>query len=335
MSRFFKRFLSFAFACGAVSTLVSGTTVSASAPTISGGGTYYLKNAYSEKYLEIGTKDSTPSLRQNSFSGDEKQKFQLVLANGTGQQAVYSIVPKAKPELRFDIVNASLKNGAAVKLFKENPAYAYAQQFQLKPNENGTFRLISMVSPDTEKALEIAGPSTESLAPVQIWDYAEGANQQWILFPIEAVLLSAEGSGEIAEQTVIPGEITTTVTGPGEFDYSKVSFTSDKTKYKYTDTVYMNLKNASMDELCADQNVTLLRLEGKEWKEIRTLDPERYGSEGAAIVNSTLKNGVIYTVNLYERYGKLEPGTYRFTIGAAWSGQVGLKELEARVEITA
>lgn len=332
MRKFIKRFLSLALACGAVSTLVSGTMVNAVAPTAIGEGTYYLRNAYSEKYLEISAQGSGASLRQNSFSGDEKQKFQLVLVNGVGQQAVYSIVPKANPELRFDIVNASSKNGTMVNLFKENSAYAYAQQFQLKPNENGTFRLLSMVSPGNEKALEIAGPSTENLATVQIWDYAEGKNQQWTLLPIESVLLPAEGSEEIAEHTVIPEEITTAVIGSGEFDGSKISFTSDKTKYKNTDTVYINLKNASLDELLAGQNVKLFRLEGKEWTEVQSIDPNYSWTEEIMVVNAKLKNGIDYSVDLYKRYGKLKPGTYKFALDVVFGSR---KELQTLIEITA
>lgn len=188
-----KRAVCFAVMCGLSSSFAAVLQVSAEdySGIIESGQVYYISNCYSGKYLEVSTDKAGASLWQKDFDGGIKQQFQLVLAEGTGEEAVYSIVPQANPGLRLDITNASAKNGAKVKLFTPNQQYAYAQQFQVKTNGDGTARLVSGVSTKSEMALEVAGPSKGELSPVQIWEYAQRDNQQWQLIPADEMTVSS------------------------------------------------------------------------------------------------------------------------------------------------
>lgn len=140
----------------------------------------------------------------------------------------------------------------------------------------------------------------------------------------------------LVSETVVPGAAFTTAAGPGKFDYSKVTFTSDKTEYKYTDTVYIKLNNASLDWMTCDPNVALFRLEGKDWVSVKIVDPDYSGAEGAPLISAAEKSDIDYVVDLYKWYGKLEPGTYRFINNVGWEmgTMADRKTLEVRIQIT-
>lgn len=103
--------------------------------------TYYLKNIYSEKYMQISDSRIYSSIIQNTFTGDVNQQFTISQVGENKDNNLFYIAPVAIPELRFDVANASAKNGTKVQLYKNNPSYANTQHFFLVTNEDGTYRI--------------------------------------------------------------------------------------------------------------------------------------------------------------------------------------------------
>ena len=121
------------------------------------GKTYYLKNSYSGLNLQVNGTVVT----QGKFTGQTNQQFTMTEVGTRNGNKVYSIIPKSSGfDMRLDIVNASLRNGAKVQVFKNNPAYATAQQFEVCVENGNVCCFFSCLSSDTTKCLEIVGPST-------------------------------------------------------------------------------------------------------------------------------------------------------------------------------
>lgn len=152
----------------------------AEAVPIENGKTYYIQNVFSQKFLEV---HNLFDLQQNAFTQAPEQQFRLTLEKGTGDQAIYSISPAPFQDFQWDVDQASSRNGTRLQIHIKNPNYAAAQQFQLQKNEDGTYRILSQIDSKSEKVVEIAGPSKENQAAVQIWDDVNGANQRWVLLP--------------------------------------------------------------------------------------------------------------------------------------------------------
>lgn len=153
------------------------SAISAANNSIRTDETYYLKNVYSGKYMQIASNQKHSAVTQGDFVGTASQQFKFIAA----ADGSYAIVPVENTSLRFDINGASAKNGAKLQIFTENAAFARAQTFNLVDNGDGTYRIISKVTNTAEKALEIAGPSKNNGALLQIWDYVGGKNQKWTI----------------------------------------------------------------------------------------------------------------------------------------------------------
>lgn len=154
------------------------------------GTDYYLKNAYSGLYLDAG--DATLNTRpvQKPFSGEASQRFSLgsELTTGELRNGPYMLISRKDSTLLLSIENVRTANGTAVRLFTWPPGNKHAQFFQILKNENGTWRLQRNRS-ETRQVLEIAGPSKRENAPAQTWSYVGAENQQWILEPVEPIVL--------------------------------------------------------------------------------------------------------------------------------------------------
>lgn len=138
-------------------------------------GTYYLQNKFSN--LTLTANGST--LTQEKYTGKPNQKFTFKEAGTQNGKKTYIIVPESAGEnMRLDVFNASLKNGAKLQVFKNNPSHPKAQQFRIII-ENDMCILLSCLSTVPQKCLEVAGPSTKAGAPVQLWDYVAADNQKW------------------------------------------------------------------------------------------------------------------------------------------------------------
>ena len=158
---------------------------------------YYLKNVYSGKYMEVDGKISVSKIIQNEFTGSINQQFKISFSSQISAGKYYSIIPQINSDLKIDVVNAVSNNGTKIQAFKNNPSFSYAQQFMLVPNSDDTYRIIAQFSTPKEKAVEVAGPSIQNRAPVQLWDYVGAANQKWVLVPVENRLQAAAETNNI------------------------------------------------------------------------------------------------------------------------------------------
>lgn len=145
------------------------------------GHTYNLINSYSHQYLQAQSDGDPSELKQSDFPLAQLQlrDFRFSFAGQDSLGAYYSIIPAANEKSRLDVDNASNKNAAKVKLFKQNELFPQAQAFRFLDNGDQTYRIQPLLS--NSKVLEVAGPSMDETAPIQLWDYVGAENQKWIL----------------------------------------------------------------------------------------------------------------------------------------------------------
>ncbi|MDI5962241.1 ThuA domain-containing protein [Streptomyces sp. SL13] len=74
-----------------------------------------------------------------------------------------------------DARSAATANGTAVQQYTCNGTDA--QQFQLQPTSDGYVRVNDRA--DSSEVLDVTDVSTADGAPIQLWDYSDGTNQQW------------------------------------------------------------------------------------------------------------------------------------------------------------
>lgn len=277
---------------------------------IEDGQIYYLQNQYSGLFMEA----ENSYLQQNTFSGSSNQQFVVKYVKGSGDQFIYTIIPFSNPDLQLDIDNASSKNGSRVKLFHNNPGYAYAQQFRLVPNGNGTFRLLSQVTNQSEKAVEVAGPSKKEKARIQIWDYVKGKNQQWILAPLEV-----SATREL-ESTSVP------VYANG------VTMTTNQAVYPSgTTSITITILNSTSNSISYGQDFQLLKHEGSKWKEYQPKEEIIWDMMGYG--NSPGKsNSMVLHMNSVTNE-KLIPGEYKIIKSYGYDGESEKYTVEAEFTV--
>ncbi|WP_329459482.1 ThuA domain-containing protein [Streptomyces sp. NBC_01497] len=86
----------------------------------------------------------------------------------------YALSPAASQKC-VDARAASTANGTAVQQYACNSTTA--QQYQIQPTSDGYVRINNRAN--TAESLDVTDVSTADGAPIQLWSYSGGANQQW------------------------------------------------------------------------------------------------------------------------------------------------------------
>jgi len=162
---------------------LSGKQIKIFSDSIQPGCSYTLKNVYSELYLSKNS-NLLPFLHQSSSNiGSEpiQLQFKFFLFEGSEDEdnAYYYIIPADNEQIVLDVNNAKNANGTKIKVFKRNDAYIQAQLFKFICNNDGSYRIVPKLSDN--KVIEVAGPSKNDGADIQLWDYIGADNQKWIL----------------------------------------------------------------------------------------------------------------------------------------------------------
>ena len=155
-------------------------------PGISDGSSYFIRNKYSNKYMEVKNSGGTGSaIIQSSFDGAANQQWRVNYESG----GVYSFSPMHNTNLKLDVINATDADGQNTQAFVDT-GYS-AQLFRIYSNGDGTYRIISAIS--ETRALDIEGPSTADGAAVQIWTWDSTANQmKWYFEESVTIVFSAQ-----------------------------------------------------------------------------------------------------------------------------------------------
>ena len=135
-------------------------------------GLYYIKSSYSNKYLTL---NSSNNVVQKTFSGEVNQCWKLSSSGG-----FYKIEPVYNPNyVCMDIDNAWDGDGTNVKCFAKSDNNS-AQNFRIIASTSSTFRINPECS-DT-RVLDVCGPSTDDGANIQLWQYENVSQQNWIFY---------------------------------------------------------------------------------------------------------------------------------------------------------
>ncbi len=135
-------------------------------------GLYYIKSSYSNKYLTL---NSSNNVVQKTFNGELNQCWKLSSSGG-----FYKIEPVYNPNyVCMDIDNAWDGDGTNVKCFAKSDNNS-AQNFRIIASTSSTFR-ISPECSDT-RVLDVCGPSTDDGANIQLWQYENVSQQNWIFY---------------------------------------------------------------------------------------------------------------------------------------------------------
>lgn len=209
---------------------------SAVSAEIKSGNVYYLKNHYSNQYLELRGSSMSSDLYQYDYMGSAAQQFKLILVEGSGDDAYYNIVPLVNEELRLDIDNALNQNGTAIKSYKINDPYSRAQLYKFIDNKDGSYRIMPKLS--NSKVLEIAGPSQSIYSKAQIWDYVGADNQKWII----------AGANDLI--------------GSKKLEFTCMPYINPKG----TTSISLHLKNNSKDEISYGLYYEIQKYNGTSWE---------------------------------------------------------------------
>jgi hypothetical protein len=117
----------------------------------------------------------TPIPLMRFYSYDEISEFgNEVINSEIIDGGVYTIQPKNKETLYFDIENASKSNGALLRLYRENNSAA--QMFKFNRLSDGTYKITAMCS---NKVLEIPLKNALDNEAIKQHDWNNGESQHW------------------------------------------------------------------------------------------------------------------------------------------------------------
>lgn len=143
----------------------------------SNGQVYFIRNVYSNKYLDIsnGVAATQKPLVQYEFTGNTQQQFKLI----AGDSGYYYIAPIQDVSLRVDIDGGNTTDGTTVKLYTINPNNVNAQQFCFTSLGNDKYKINSKLS--SSQVVELQDFSDNLDTRIELWSDNGGTNQQWIL----------------------------------------------------------------------------------------------------------------------------------------------------------
>mgnify|MGYP002624064490 FL=1 len=174
------------YATGCSDIAGSGNGTESSERTVTSGydtslsGYYYIKNAYSGKYLDVtnGGSSNGTNIQQYEYNGSTAQQFNLVYI-GSGYYAIKTVCSGSAQAL--DVWSKSTADGTNIA------TYAYSggtnQQFKFVKNSDGSYGILTRISGDAS-GLDDYGWSTSNGGNVVQWNYWGGTCQNWILTPV-------------------------------------------------------------------------------------------------------------------------------------------------------
>lgn len=261
--------------------IISVPVVNISAETVfSSSEIYFIKNVFSGKYLETSG-DNNSQVYQNTFNASEKQQFRFKSVKSGG----VAIAPIKNDAVRFDVSGASTKNGTSVKLYKQNMDHIDAQHFKIKENSDGTYRLVSELS-ESEKVLEIGGPSKTNGASLQLWDYVGTSNQKWEII--------AKDQADVSD-SIIPSKVSISTYG--------TYFNMDSTK------ISMNVANYNSMPIITTDEFRLDTWRDGEWQEYSSRQYTKFEGKPFEIGGKTSYNFIADLMNASAK--PLIEGSYR------------------------
>ncbi|MBE5869685.1 MAG: hypothetical protein E7294_00260 [Lachnospiraceae bacterium] len=143
-------------------------------------GTYFIKNAYSNLYLDVanGLADDGTNIQQHKFNGSYAQKFKIV----KDAEGYYSIMTGASDYTScVDVSNGSGADGTNII------QYTYwggaPQKYRIKKNADGSVAFLTKAS-NFRSALDVYNWSKANGGNVDEWSYWGGTLQHWYLEPI-------------------------------------------------------------------------------------------------------------------------------------------------------
>ncbi len=134
-------------------------------------GVYYIRNQYSDKYLDVegSSHNNSINISQYEMLGNDNQKWQVIRT----ESYLFKLV-NVESGLVIDVENASTENGANVSQYEFTDSDH--QKFYINDADNGyvCFRPLH-----SSKALDIDDWSTENGGNLIQWEYTGNANQQF------------------------------------------------------------------------------------------------------------------------------------------------------------
>lgn len=131
---------------------------------------YYIKNAATHKYIDVGGADFRDFASVNTYALNKTQAQVWVLEK-CGDD-VYYIRSNGDTNLTLDVLNWDTTNGNSLQLYHYNEG---SQKFVIKENEDGTYCI--MPEHAQNKCLDVDVPTDK----LQIWDISGVENQKFVL----------------------------------------------------------------------------------------------------------------------------------------------------------
>ncbi len=143
------------------------------------GNTFYIKNAYSGRYLDVyrGIAADGTNVQQCSFNGGNNQQWYMNY-NGDG---TFSIVSQINTNYVLDVYGASSENYANINIWTNHGGDS--EKFKIYYTENSVYKIASKIS-NYEKCLTVENMSCVDEGNVMQHAYNKSWNDLWILEPV-------------------------------------------------------------------------------------------------------------------------------------------------------
>ena len=159
-------------------------------------GVYFIKNVQTGKYLDMANPAATPGASSinvivYTFGGSSNQQWKIVRqSDGT-----YSIRSMYNLNYTLDVYQWNNQDGTNVQAYNSTST---SYKWKLTQNSDGTFCI--MPSYSTTRGLDVYYGSDPSqyAKNVQLYTYANGNNQKWVLEKVDAISLHTDYSGSIS-----------------------------------------------------------------------------------------------------------------------------------------
>lgn len=141
--------------------------------------TFYLKNAYSGRYLDVsgGVRANGTNIQQYEYNGTASQQW-YINYNGDGTATLYS---QLGGDFVLDVSGGSNTDGANIQLYEYNGTSS--QKFKVYTSGRLAVLFPSTIS-NYEKVIEVSDSSCKNEGNVQQNTRDDDWNQQWLLEPV-------------------------------------------------------------------------------------------------------------------------------------------------------
>jgi Papain family cysteine protease/Ricin-type beta-trefoil lectin domain-like len=153
-------------------------------------GVYYIKNAYSQKYLQVpaGNNAEGSIITLGNFTGGNNQKFSISSIGteaylGDKENTEIYILPSHATHMALDLPGGNYTDNTQLQIWQ-----------RMDGNKNQAFRItwnwtvqaysIASLQRPGNKNLEIYGFSRDNGGRAVIWENVEGENQFWYIIPV-------------------------------------------------------------------------------------------------------------------------------------------------------